>query len=144
MHAATAAKWAQLWKATLPSNNYNEPLVAPESWWEDARVRHSLVTYGTEELLRDPIERWAEKYRAANQGADVRVVRCEKDGHCAPIYAEMLGEGVTETERVVEEWVRAVCRVVEESRSLSFHYKSGESYMDMESCYLKRGCFWQR
>lgn len=44
-------------------DNYNQPILAPSSWWEDAPVKDVLITGGDEEILVDEIREFAAKFK---------------------------------------------------------------------------------
>ena len=47
----------------LPSDPYTEPVLAPEGWWDGAKVEHILVVAGADEIFVDPIHVWVTKFR---------------------------------------------------------------------------------
>jgi hypothetical protein len=44
-------------------DHYNQPILAPSSWWKDVVVKDVLITGGDEEVLIDEIREFAAKFK---------------------------------------------------------------------------------
>ena len=44
-------------------DHYNQPILAPSSWWKDIVVKDVLITGGDEEVLIDEIREFAAKFK---------------------------------------------------------------------------------
>jgi hypothetical protein len=53
--AVTAQRWSNAYMGDAGQDRYNQPVVAPSSWWKDIPVRDVLITGGEEEVLIDEI-----------------------------------------------------------------------------------------
>jgi len=103
--------WASAYKKDMPTplpdtDNYIEAVKAPASWWEGAKVNDTLVLAGGEEILRDPVLEWAEKFKSVNPNTTVVVGKTE--AHDEPIYAPMqFDSSEKETGKALKEWLKA-------------------------------------
>ena len=55
-------RWSKDYLSGVFTNYYAEALEAPETWWECALVKQSLVLAGADEVLLDPITAWVRKF----------------------------------------------------------------------------------
>lgn len=55
--------WSRDYLGGKETSPYAEALVAPEGWWNDAKVEHLLAVAGADELLADPIKEWFDAYK---------------------------------------------------------------------------------
>lgn len=85
-------RWKLEYLHGRPTNYYVEAAEAPESWWQDAQVEHSLVLAGGDEMLLDSIKVWFEKFQVRSDIISSK----EFDGH-----ADHLKRGNPETTFVV-------------------------------------------
>lgn len=55
-------KWSTYFLGGAPADNYNQPFLAPGSWWNqlDGVVQELLITAGTDEVLLDGIAVFAK------------------------------------------------------------------------------------
>jgi hypothetical protein len=60
--AVAAQRWSNVYMGDAKQDHYNQPVVAPSSWWKDVPVRDVLIT-GGEEVLIDEIREFAPKFR---------------------------------------------------------------------------------
>lgn len=89
------------------SDYYMEAATAPESWWEGAKVQDTLVITGEEEILRDGIVDWADKWKKAGN-VKTTVVVGKGEPHDAALYAPYLMEvGPDGTGSVMDSWLKA-------------------------------------
>jgi acetyl esterase/lipase len=58
-----AQRWSTAFMGSAKPDNYNQPILAPSSWWEDAPVEDVLITGGDEEILIDEIREFAAKFK---------------------------------------------------------------------------------
>lgn len=56
-------RFAQAYLNERPTDFYTEAVDAPESWWEGAQVKQTLVLAGGDEVLLSPITTWVAKFR---------------------------------------------------------------------------------
>ena len=55
--------WSQKYLNGKPSDNYTEAILASSEWWVNAKVGHTLVVAGGDEVLIDPIALWASYFK---------------------------------------------------------------------------------
>ena len=53
--AVAAQRWGNAYMGDAKQDHYNQPVVAPSSWWGDIPVRDVLITDGEEGVLIDEI-----------------------------------------------------------------------------------------
>lgn len=59
----TVHTWSQMYLNGRPSDPYTEAILAPDGWWDGAKVEHVLAVAGADEILVDPINAWVTKFR---------------------------------------------------------------------------------
>jgi acetyl esterase/lipase len=57
------ALWSRIYLDVNPTNYYIEAVHAPEEWWKEAKVQHTLVLAGEDEILVDPITAWVYNFQ---------------------------------------------------------------------------------
>ncbi|PCG94922.1 Alpha/beta hydrolase fold-3 [Penicillium occitanis (nom. inval.)] len=57
------ALWSRIYLDVNPTNYYTEAARAPEEWWKEAKVQHTLVLAGEDEILLDPITAWVSNFQ---------------------------------------------------------------------------------
>ena len=93
-------------KKGTKSDYYIEAVTAPTSWWEGAKVKDTLVLAGGEEILRDPIVEWAEKFKSVN--ANTTIVVAKTECHDEAIYGPLIMDmSEKETGTALKEWLKA-------------------------------------
>lgn len=63
LNTGTLKKWSETYLNGKTSDNYSEPGLATAEWWESARVDHTIVTVGTDEVFLDAIRSWGDKFK---------------------------------------------------------------------------------
>lgn len=118
--ATCANYWKDLYKGGLanptgqsvPDDQYIVPEIAEPQWWKGAKVESMLVTVGEEEVLRDAILSWAEKFKEGVGEGVLKVVRGKKEAHDGPLNpkteAELNAEGAEErcSNAAIKGWLR--------------------------------------
>ena len=61
--AVAVQRWSNAFMGDAKPDNYNQPVLAPSSWWEDVPVKDVLITGGGEEVLIDEIREFAFKFK---------------------------------------------------------------------------------
>ncbi|PQE06766.1 alpha beta hydrolase fold protein [Rutstroemia sp. NJR-2017a BBW] len=97
-------------------NNYNEPLLAPPSWWEGMHklVSNVWIYGGADEIFVDPIRAFAGKFeegwKAGGGGKEKVVVEITEDcAHIGPILDVMLQyEEKGKTQLGLENWLKEI------------------------------------
>lgn len=86
------AKWSAAYLDGRYGDSHSEPLLAPEEWWANFRAKKFLITAGEDEILRSPIEAFAEKVRAGAKAGgkeeDVTVVVGEGESHVPMVFGD--------------------------------------------------------
>lgn len=59
----TIQTWSRMYLNGRPSNPYTEAILAPDGWWDNAKVEQVLVVAGDDEILVGPIDAWVTKFR---------------------------------------------------------------------------------
>ncbi|KFY84896.1 hypothetical protein V500_08900 [Pseudogymnoascus sp. VKM F-4518 (FW-2643)] len=89
----------------LPSDPYTEPVLAPEGWWDGAKVEQVLVVAGADEIFVDPIHAWVTKFRVTNP--NITYMTGEHECHIAPIIWPVFGDfRETKQGRAITDWMR--------------------------------------
>ncbi|KAE8139372.1 Alpha/Beta hydrolase protein [Aspergillus pseudotamarii] len=65
------------------TNYYVEALEAPETWWQDAQVEHTLVLAGGDEMLLDSIKAWFKKFSKVKP--ETTLIVGQNECHVAPL-----------------------------------------------------------
>lgn len=62
VNGAILRKWSTYFTGGAPADNYNQPFLAPGSWWShlNGLVQELLITAGTDEVLLDGIAEFAK------------------------------------------------------------------------------------
>ncbi|KAJ5217922.1 uncharacterized protein N7498_000021 [Penicillium cinerascens] len=76
-------RWKMEYLHGRSTNYYVEAAEAPESWWQDAQVEHSLVLAGGDEMLLDSIKVWFEKFQKGN--LETTFIVGQNECHIAPL-----------------------------------------------------------
>jgi acetyl esterase/lipase len=61
--AVAAQRWSTAFMGNAKPDYYNQPILAPRSWWKDVVVKDVLITGGDEEVLIDEIREFAAKFK---------------------------------------------------------------------------------
>jgi acetyl esterase/lipase len=61
--AAAAQRWSNAFMGNAKPDRYNQPILAPSSWWNDIPVKDVLITGGDEEVLIDEIREFVVKFK---------------------------------------------------------------------------------
>ncbi|KAH1293238.1 hypothetical protein KXX11_009361, partial [Aspergillus fumigatus] len=102
--AEVLTEWSRAYLNGRESNNYIEAAEAPEWWWDNIRVRQTLVLAGGDEALSDPIKTWVNSFKKANH--DTALVIGERECHVAPLVWPMFGDyHETQQERALKHWL---------------------------------------
>lgn len=102
--AEVLTEWSRAYLNGRESNNYIEAAEAPEWWWDNIRVRQTLVLAGGDEALSDPIKTWVNSFKEANH--DTALVIGERECHVAPLVWPMFGDyHETQQERALKHWL---------------------------------------
>lgn len=118
------ALWSRIYLDVNPTNYYIEAVRAPEEWWKDAKVQHTLVLAGEDEILLDPITAWVSNFQVCGSlrlstpkrrltnskksNTDTTFVIGEKECHIAPIIWPMFGDKhETHQVRALKDWLKA-------------------------------------
>ncbi|KAF3390855.1 hypothetical protein DPV78_010940 [Talaromyces pinophilus] len=100
------ALWSRIYLDVNPTNYYTEAARAPEEWWKEAKVQHTLVLAGEDEILLDPITAWVSNFQKSN--TETTFVIGEKECHIAPIIWPMFGDKhETHQVRALKDWLKA-------------------------------------
>ncbi|VUC32758.1 unnamed protein product [Clonostachys rosea] len=100
----TMANMARSYLNGRDTNNYIEPVLAPNHWWTDCPVKETLVVGGEDEVLIDPITVWAERFQAA--GNKTRFVIASEEFHIELFTLPTFGiDRETKMEREVKSWL---------------------------------------
>ena len=86
-------------------DNYNQPILAPSSWWKDVPVKEVLITGGDEEILIDEIREFAQKFKEARPTTEVLVVKGE--AHDQLLGNAIMGAPPGESDGAVYAWIAA-------------------------------------
>ena len=93
---------------------YNEPVLAPASWWEGTAsvIEEVLIWGGEREILIDSIEEFAKRFTKgfSKHGGRVNTVITPKAAHMETILEMILGykgDSGTGSAKVVKDWARA-------------------------------------
>lgn len=118
----TVHTWSQAYLNGRSSDPYTEAVLAPEGWWDNAKVEHVLVVAGADEILVDPIGVWVTKFRVrlsrqfqlkrlmiaqmANPNITFEIGKHEC--HIAPLIWPLFGDTrETEQGRAIKDWMKA-------------------------------------
>lgn len=73
--ASVLRKWSAYFMDGADTDHYNQPFHAPGSWWIDLNgaVQDVLITAGTDEVLVDDIEAFAEKLKVCTSPVEPSV-----------------------------------------------------------------------
>jgi acetyl esterase/lipase len=117
--ARTLTRWSTAFLgSTSPfaGDFYNEPVLAPASWWEPVAdvVSEALIWGGGNEILLDGIEELARRFQKGygGQGGVVDTVITPNAAHIEMVLERVLGYkgekmGGTGTEEAIKGWVKA-------------------------------------
>ena len=101
-----------------PDDEYIVAELAPASWWSGTKdiISSVLVTAGDQEVLRDAIISFTNKFKEGTAGADIlKFVVGKREVHDAPLgpktEAELDKLGDDCQEAAIREWIKAHCRV---------------------------------
>lgn len=93
---------------------YNEPVIAPASWWEPTAdvISEVLIWAGANEILLDGIEEFARRFERGfgGSGGSVNTVVTEKAAHIEMVAERILGykgDSGSGSKGVVEQWAKA-------------------------------------
>ncbi|KAF2468919.1 alpha/beta hydrolase fold domain-containing protein [Lindgomyces ingoldianus] len=93
---------------------YNEPALAPASWWEPTAdvIEEVLIWGGANEILLDGIEEFARRFQKGfgGKGGKVSTIITAKAAHEEMILERLLGykgDSGTGSAQVVQDWVKA-------------------------------------
>lgn len=80
---AAGDRWSESFLGGKDRDAYNEPLSAPEDWWNglEGMVREILICGGADEILVDPIRELGEKYKVCG---GLVVEKKERADHSLP------------------------------------------------------------
>ncbi|KAL9014488.1 MAG: hypothetical protein Q9173_000868 [Seirophora scorigena] len=90
INGAILRKWsAYFLDDGTPTDNYNQPFLAPGDWWHDLKavVRGLLVTAGTDEVLLDGIQKFAKTVVAVHP--DTRTLFAPREFHDQPFLESL-------------------------------------------------------
>lgn len=93
---------------TAKLDNYNQALLAPESWWEGLPVDKVLVLAGEEEVLVDGIRQFAEKLKKGVGEGRVDVFVAKGEYHDEPSIDLALGYKESEEReqaKLIKKWI---------------------------------------
>ncbi|OJJ54979.1 hypothetical protein ASPSYDRAFT_1160139 [Aspergillus sydowii CBS 593.65] len=76
-------RWKQEYLHGRSTNYYVEALEAPQTWWQDAQVQHTLVLAGGAEMLLDSIEAWSKKF--SKMKSETTLIVGRNECHIAPL-----------------------------------------------------------
>jgi acetyl esterase/lipase len=62
--AVAVQRWSTAFMGNAKPDHYNQPILAPSSWWTDVPVKDMLITGGDKEVLIDEIREFAAKFKA--------------------------------------------------------------------------------
>ena len=105
-------KWAELYVGPAQKHNtsldyYIEPESAPAEWWAGAKVHHTLLTLGGDDILKDSIAEWAEKFKSSN--SNTRIVLGPDECHDYALNSpRLLNHAEQDTARAMKQWMEAV------------------------------------
>ena len=73
---AAGNRWSESFLAGQAKDAYNEPLAAPEGWWNGLKdvVEEILITGGGDEILVDPIKELGKQYKVRT--LNLSLIRC--------------------------------------------------------------------
>jgi len=110
----TARLWAAGWLGTpWPHANtdfYNQPITAPQDWWEGFQVDEILVLAGKDEVLVDGILKFGETLQAVKGKEDVQIFAAPGESHDFPnmeIYFKVKEMG--EQTKLTRSWLAERC-----------------------------------
>lgn len=108
LHRWSAAFLNEPYPHAAKLDNYNQPTIAPESWWEGLPVEAVLVLAGDEEALVDGIVKFVEKLKSGLGAGKVEIVVAKGEFHDQPNLDVQLGykeseEG--EQARLFKRWI---------------------------------------
>jgi acetyl esterase/lipase len=66
--AELSKTFSEAWKGGSPPDNYNEPILAPSSFWEGLKVKDILITIGSFEVAADAMKEFAKKVEVGVSG----------------------------------------------------------------------------
>lgn len=61
--------WGNAYAGHKERDVYINPGSASEEWWNEAKVKQTIVCYGEYELPKDSIETWAKKFKVSHAQA---------------------------------------------------------------------------
>ncbi|KAI1000980.1 hypothetical protein K3495_g7217 [Podosphaera aphanis] len=99
------------WPHTSKNDFYNEPITAPESWWNDLQVEDILIVAGGDEVLIDGIVEFSSKLKKGVDNSQVKSVTFEVakgEYHVQPILdlaikSRLKEEGVQA--KTIKKWI---------------------------------------
>ncbi|OQE13256.1 hypothetical protein PENFLA_c051G10194 [Penicillium flavigenum] len=107
LNVAALEKWATLFKGLATSDQYMEPLSAPEDWWQGLPTREVLVIAGGDELFVDDIQNFADQLSSVHKEVILETVPREAHDHLVMEF--FLKEGRTRQREIFEKWL---CRAL--------------------------------
>jgi acetyl esterase/lipase len=97
------------WPHASNSDNYNQAITAPESWWEGLNVEEVLVLAGEEEVLVDGIREFEGKLkRGIGEGSKVEFFVAKGEYHDQPSLDLQLGykeEQEGQQAKKIKKWI---------------------------------------
>ncbi|KAL2038135.1 hypothetical protein N7G274_009082 [Stereocaulon virgatum] len=91
--ATLGDRWSESFLGGKDRDAYNEPLSAPEDWWNglEGVVREILICGGADEILVDPIRELGEKFKAVHKNTTVFIA--DGEWHDMPTVDALGGGG---------------------------------------------------
>lgn len=110
IHPQAATRWTEAFLGTQKpwpnADNYNQAIMAPESWWENLQVQEVLIVGGRDEILVDSIEVFGRTLKKALGEERVTVLIAEGEAHDVTNMDLQLGYAEPgEQARLVRKWV---------------------------------------
>lgn len=114
VNSTCANYWIDSYKGAgkgIKDDEYITPEIAPASWWTGTKADKVLAVCGEEEVLRDAIIAWADKYKTGAGEGSLTLVKGLREIHDAPLIpktnAELDKLGDACQEGAIRNWIRS-------------------------------------
>ncbi|KAI9874226.1 MAG: hypothetical protein M1830_010047, partial [Pleopsidium flavum] len=96
--------WSRAFMSRAQTDNYNQPLNAPASWWKDLKVDAVLILAGADEVLVDDIKEVARRIESVHPKTTTIIVTGES--HDSPYVSPMIGyKEPSEQAKAIRSWI---------------------------------------